>query len=461
MLSCTIQLVHSEHFSSADCWLQTNKLANRGSSRAIHYPITVHIKVPRSKSPTYSVHRPERLQEPIETVKEMPFRASTVQETTPLLWQDDRTRYRSSDRLPLYTQDLLDEGVSQQRASQMKNAHAQFCALTGCPPSNLSPKDKDKFHVPKKSLYGRTVAQLSSQRRVYNLSASINNLMLLSQVILGAALTALGASASSHILITLFGATNTIIAGLVAYLKSRGQPMRARMYRDDLERIVDEIENSEVMWRGISEGAHGYDDIDTDDVTVRSEVARLTRLYDRAIRLNGMNNPDMYMAGAGEGGNNTSGLRNRGAGGGANLSLPAVAPTAPQPSAPNAGPAVPISAVDPEDVSPATKADHDKQVEQAKDKKEEKVEDKGKQPEGEPSKTDGASDVPAPATSPKPQPAAPVAAPEQSQVQPPAPVADPDASPATAPRLKPKRTKSDKARESDDSTKKVAGEDEH
>ena len=69
-------------------------------------------------------------------------------------------------------------------------------------------------------------------------------------MVLGAALTGLGASESSHVLITLFGAANTIIAGLVAYLKSRGQPMRARMFRDDLERVVDEIENSEVMWRG-------------------------------------------------------------------------------------------------------------------------------------------------------------------------------------------------------------------
>lgn len=43
---------------------------------------------------------------------------------------------------------------------------------------------------------------------------------------------------------------------------------------------------------------HGYEDINTDeDVTVRSEVARLTRLYNRAIRTNTINNPDMYMAG--------------------------------------------------------------------------------------------------------------------------------------------------------------------
>lgn len=130
-------------------------------------------------------------------------------------------------------------------------------------------------------------------------TATLTNSLLLSQVVLGATLTALGASDSSRILITLFGALNTVIAGLIAFLKSRGQPMRARMFRDDLERVVDEIENSAVMWLGISRGVHGYSAIDTDEqVTVRSEVARLTRLYDRAVKTNTMNDPDMYAAGA-------------------------------------------------------------------------------------------------------------------------------------------------------------------
>lgn len=112
-------------------------------------------------------------------------------------------------------------------------------------------------------------------------------------------------------LITVFGVINTVIAGLVAYLKSRGQPMRARMFRDDMDRVVDEIENSEVMWLGISKGMLGYTELSADEaVTVRSEVARLTRLYDRAVKTNTMNNPDIYSAGATqEGGQNGSKTR--------------------------------------------------------------------------------------------------------------------------------------------------------
>ena len=129
------------------------------------------------------------------------------------------------------------------------DSHLQFCKLVGIPPSDLSP-DEHRPRVPPKSLYGRALQQRKSQEIIYTITATISNTLLLSQVVLGAAVTALGASESSHVLITLFGALNTIIAGVVAYLKSRGQPMRARMFRDDLERVVDEIENSEIMWRG-------------------------------------------------------------------------------------------------------------------------------------------------------------------------------------------------------------------
>lgn len=54
------------------------------------------------------------------------------------------------------------------------------------------------------------------------------------------------------------------------------------------------------MWKGIAQKVHGYDAIDTDDaVTVRSEVARLTRLFDRAVKTNTMNDPDHYAPASG------------------------------------------------------------------------------------------------------------------------------------------------------------------
>nr|POE76157.1 hypothetical protein CFP56_59637 [Quercus suber] len=237
--------------------------------------------------------------------------------------------------------------------------YAQFCHLVGIKPINHPPDQK--FHAQPESLFQRATKHRRNQTATYLFSATVSNGLLLSQVVLGAALTGLGASASSHILITVFGALNTVIAGVLAFVKSRGQPMRARMFRDDLDRVVDEIENSAVMWLGISSGVHGYDAIDTDDqVTVRSEVARLTRLYDKAVKTNTMNDPDTYSAG------NlidaySAATRSRAPGPAA---AAAAAPVVPAPTQPSAAPAAtdppppaaqqPIP-VDP-DASPATQA---------------------------------------------------------------------------------------------------------
>ncbi|KAF2157142.1 hypothetical protein K461DRAFT_273278 [Myriangium duriaei CBS 260.36] len=211
------------------------------------------------------------------------------------------------------------------------NYHLQFCSMVGIPPMSHPSLPPDVIKtLPKPSkdlLYQRAIRRRKTQSRTYMFTASLANSLLLSQVVLGATVTALGASDSSRILITLFGALNTVIAGLVAYLKSRGQPMRARMYSEDLDRLVDEIENSAAMWLGISADIHGYSAIDTEDrVTVRGEVARLTRMWDAAIRRNVANDPDMYASGTPNNGD-TEALRSRNGRG--TVQLPVVVPTAP------------------------------------------------------------------------------------------------------------------------------------
>ncbi|KAL9597629.1 MAG: hypothetical protein Q9219_005012 [cf. Caloplaca sp. 3 TL-2023] len=168
--------------------------------------------------------------------------------------------------------------------------HHQFCMLIGIPPS-----DGSHPYRYEQSLYNRAMKKRKGQQLTYTFTAALTNTLLLVQVVLGATLTALGASSSSHILITIFGVLNTVIAGIVAWLKSRGQPMRTRMFLDDLDHVVEEIHNSKTMWLGIHNKIHGYDEVDVDDkVSVRSEVARLTRLYESANKKYTQNNPDMY-----------------------------------------------------------------------------------------------------------------------------------------------------------------------
>lgn len=177
--------------------------------------------------------------------------------------------------------------------------HEHFCLLLGIPPfdkptATSKPSSQSKCAP----LYKRAIRRHRAQNITYSFTAALANTLLLAQIVLGALLTALGASSSSYKLITIFGVVNTIIAGLVAYLKSRGQPMRARMFRDELEEVVDEIEDSRTMWLGIKHGVHGYDEIDIEDrVSVRSEVARLTNMYESAVKKYTENNPDLYNTG--------------------------------------------------------------------------------------------------------------------------------------------------------------------
>ncbi|KAH5081710.1 hypothetical protein HBI68_023810 [Parastagonospora nodorum] len=265
----------------------------------------------------------------------------THDEETPLLSSSILSRYAAA-------------GILRPDANDI---HIQFCTLAGVPPSNLPP-NAQRPNVARRSLYGRATRRRNAQNRTYLLTASLSNTLLLSQVVLGAALTGLGASGSSHILITVFGALNTIIAGVVAYLKSRGQPMRARMFRDDLDRVVDEIENSEVMWLGIQSGVHGYDEIAIDDgISVRSEVARLTRLYDKVVKNNTMNDPDMYMNAVTDGAAAILRARPGQTPTTAVVETPSVAPAtnvAPDPSAPTGVVVPPVATPDDPDAAPAS-----------------------------------------------------------------------------------------------------------
>ncbi|OQN96247.1 hypothetical protein B0A48_17809 [Cryoendolithus antarcticus] len=354
-------------------------------------------------------------------------------------WPDSNT----SERTPLLK--------SSSPAEALGDQHTQFCHLVGARPLNAPPGSKKHTPDPQ-SLYARALNHRRHQSRTYLFTATITNGMLLSQVVLGAALTGLGASDSSRVLITVFGALNTVIAGLIAFLKARGQPVRARMFRDDLDRVVDEIENSAVMWLGISRGVHGYDAIDTDDaVTVRSEVARLTRLYDRAVKTNTMNDPDMYAAGQFGGDGKQTGLRGK------------VAPTAAAEAAPAAAPIVvdesPASKVadvvapEPVVAAPVKSDEAPKSDEASKPAEETKSADPAKAADTTASTATPDKSAATPTSSSTAPPADP--APPLKPADPPAPPApaappaDPDESPATSarPPIRP-RTESEMNRES-------------
>lgn len=93
--------------------------------------------------------------------------------------------------------------------------------------------------------YKRIVDAELKARVQYYTAASIINTGLLTQIVIAAALTALGASNGSRIAITILGAVNTIIAGGMTYLKGQGLPERILTYANGLRKVREVLEERE------------------------------------------------------------------------------------------------------------------------------------------------------------------------------------------------------------------------
>lgn len=93
--------------------------------------------------------------------------------------------------------------------------------------------------------YKRLVDAEMKARVQYYAASSIINTGLLAQIVIGAALTALGASDGSHIAITVLGSVNTVIAGGMTYLKGQGLPERILVYANGLRKVREHLEERE------------------------------------------------------------------------------------------------------------------------------------------------------------------------------------------------------------------------
>jgi cob(I)alamin adenosyltransferase len=82
--------------------------------------------------------------------------------------------------------------------------------------------------------------------------------MLWLQIGIGATVTAIGTTNSNaaRIAITVLGAVNTVMAGMLTFLKSRNQPNRALQFRNGLRDVYEDL------WQVDAET--GRDDFDVD-----------------------------------------------------------------------------------------------------------------------------------------------------------------------------------------------------
>ncbi|KAF2181068.1 hypothetical protein K469DRAFT_713941 [Zopfia rhizophila CBS 207.26] len=99
--------------------------------------------------------------------------------------------------------------------------------------------------APNLGIYNRVVHREQIAKRAYKFASIGINSCLGIQIIVAAALTAMGAANSGHTAITAFGAINTVIAGLLTYLKGSGLPNRLRFYENEWKKVREYIEQRE------------------------------------------------------------------------------------------------------------------------------------------------------------------------------------------------------------------------
>lgn len=99
--------------------------------------------------------------------------------------------------------------------------------------------------APNLGIYSRVVHNEQDAKRSYKRFSWLINCCLGLQIIVAAALTAMGAAGASHSAVTVFGAINTVIAGLLTFLKGSGLPNRMKYYQAEWKRIREFIEQRE------------------------------------------------------------------------------------------------------------------------------------------------------------------------------------------------------------------------
>lgn len=117
--------------------------------------------------------------------------------------------------------------------------------------------------------------------------ATLANGLLWAQIVIGAALTALGATHTPQAkTATIYlGASSTVIAGLLTYFKSRNQPNRARQFRQALRGVRNKMD----------EAANEVTTFTTPE-EARQKAQEIIKQYDEALADAAVNYPDLWVS---------------------------------------------------------------------------------------------------------------------------------------------------------------------
>ena len=99
--------------------------------------------------------------------------------------------------------------------------------------------------APNFGIYPSVVDQEMKCKKNYKYCSTLINSCLGLQIVVAAALTALGAANGSRGAVTVFGAINTVIAGFLTYLKGSGLPNRLKYFKHEWSKVREYIEQRE------------------------------------------------------------------------------------------------------------------------------------------------------------------------------------------------------------------------
>lgn len=140
-------------------------------------------------------------------------------------------------------------------------------------------------------IYTRIVSEERKATYQYYTMSLIINVSFMSQIVVAATLTALGASNGSRFAITILGSINTIIAGIQTYLKGQGLPNRIKQYQFGLRKLREYVEDRE----------RDFSNKDC-SLNVDKVIADVSAMYQAVRQTAEDNTPDTYlpMEGAGK-----------------------------------------------------------------------------------------------------------------------------------------------------------------
>ncbi|KAJ6126208.1 hypothetical protein N7471_010701 [Penicillium samsonianum] len=166
--------------------------------------------------------------------------------------------------------------------------HPQKSPFQECPLEELS--NYETFQAATAGLRKKLISQERRQRTQYQIFSVAFNLLSITQVLIGATITALGPSGGEHILaITILGAFITSIAGLLALLRGRGLSQRLRGNMTEIAKVLAHIEEQTILLRY----GNRKDSNDKIDDLIEDTLKRYAIAEDIIKR----NQPDIYAVG--------------------------------------------------------------------------------------------------------------------------------------------------------------------